>query len=171
VFENRIALLLAALVVLAAGPALAQTVQVPRSIPFAENADVREKVKDECALQTKIPTFLAEFSDSVELVDGAPATSGRSLQIEITAVHAPGGGAFSGPKSVSVKGTLMEDGQEIGDFRATRYSGGGVFGGYGFMEEYPVARFYRDAKVLEIGEGTSEVQRMLIARGLGLPVE
>jgi short-chain 2-methylacyl-CoA dehydrogenase len=45
-----------------------------------------------------------------------------------------------------------------------------VFGGYGFMEEYPVARFYRDAKVLEIGEGTSEVQRMLIARGLGLPV-
>jgi short-chain 2-methylacyl-CoA dehydrogenase len=46
-----------------------------------------------------------------------------------------------------------------------------VFGGYGFMEEYPVARFYRDAKALEIGEGTSEVQRLLIARGLGLPVE
>jgi short-chain 2-methylacyl-CoA dehydrogenase len=46
-----------------------------------------------------------------------------------------------------------------------------VFGGYGFMEEYPIARFYRDAKVLEIGEGTSEVQRMLIARRLGLPVE
>lgn len=46
-----------------------------------------------------------------------------------------------------------------------------VFGGYGFMEEYPVARFYRDAKILEIGEGTSEVQRMLIARHLGLPVE
>ncbi len=46
-----------------------------------------------------------------------------------------------------------------------------VFGGYGFMEEYPVDRFYRHAKELEIGEGTSEVQRMLIARGLGLPVE
>jgi butyryl-CoA dehydrogenase len=46
-----------------------------------------------------------------------------------------------------------------------------VFGGYGFMEEYAVTRLYRDAKVLEIGEGTSEVQRMLIARGLGLPVE
>jgi short/branched chain acyl-CoA dehydrogenase len=45
-----------------------------------------------------------------------------------------------------------------------------VFGGAGFMEEYPVARFYRDAKILEIGEGTSEVQRMVIARGLGLPV-
>ena len=41
-----------------------------------------------------------------------------------------------------------------------------IHGGYGFMEEYPVARFFRDAKVLEIGEGTSEVQRILIARAL-----
>jgi short-chain 2-methylacyl-CoA dehydrogenase len=41
-----------------------------------------------------------------------------------------------------------------------------VFGGYGFMNSAPVGRFYRDAKVLEIGEGTSEVQRMLIARQL-----
>jgi butyryl-CoA dehydrogenase len=45
-----------------------------------------------------------------------------------------------------------------------------VFGGYGFMNEFPVGRFYRDAKILEIGEGTSEVQKMLIARELGLPV-
>ena len=44
-----------------------------------------------------------------------------------------------------------------------------VHGGYGFMIEYPVGRFYRDAKILEIGEGTSEVQRMLIARELGMP--
>jgi short-chain 2-methylacyl-CoA dehydrogenase len=43
-----------------------------------------------------------------------------------------------------------------------------IFGGYGFMNEFPVGRFYRDAKVLEIGEGTSEVQRMIIARQLGL---
>lgn len=44
-----------------------------------------------------------------------------------------------------------------------------VHGGYGFTIEFPVGRFYRDAKILEIGEGTSEVQRMLIARDLGLP--
>ncbi len=43
-----------------------------------------------------------------------------------------------------------------------------VFGGSGFMEDNPVARFYRDAKILEIGEGTSEIQRLVIARGLGL---
>jgi butyryl-CoA dehydrogenase len=46
-----------------------------------------------------------------------------------------------------------------------------VFGGYGFMDETPVSRHYRDAKILEIGEGTSEVQRLVISRGLGLPVE
>jgi short-chain 2-methylacyl-CoA dehydrogenase len=43
-----------------------------------------------------------------------------------------------------------------------------VHGGYGFIEEFPVARFYRDAKILEIGEGTSEVMRILIGRSLGL---
>jgi butyryl-CoA dehydrogenase len=43
-----------------------------------------------------------------------------------------------------------------------------IFGGYGFMDESPVSRFYRDAKVLEIGEGTSEIQRIVISRGLGL---
>ena len=44
-----------------------------------------------------------------------------------------------------------------------------IHGGAGFMEESSVARFYRDAKVLEIGEGTSEIQRLLLARELGLP--
>ncbi len=43
-----------------------------------------------------------------------------------------------------------------------------IHGGYGFMNDYPVARMWRDSKILEIGEGTSEVQRMLIARELGL---
>jgi short/branched chain acyl-CoA dehydrogenase len=44
-----------------------------------------------------------------------------------------------------------------------------IHGGYGFMDEYPISRFYRDQKILEIGEGTNEVQRMVIARHLGLP--
>ena len=45
-----------------------------------------------------------------------------------------------------------------------------IHGGSGFIEGSPIARFYRDAKVLEIGEGTSEVQRLIISRELGLPV-
>jgi alkylation response protein AidB-like acyl-CoA dehydrogenase len=42
-----------------------------------------------------------------------------------------------------------------------------IHGGYGYMHDYPVARFYCDAKVLEIGEGTNEIQRLVIARHLG----
>ena len=43
-----------------------------------------------------------------------------------------------------------------------------IHGGYGFMDEFPISRLYRDQKILEIGEGTNEVQRMVIARELGL---
>jgi len=46
-----------------------------------------------------------------------------------------------------------------------------ILGGYGYMDESPVSRYYRDAKILEIGEGTSEIQRLVIARGMGLPIE
>src|ERR687885_2536077 len=42
-----------------------------------------------------------------------------------------------------------------------------IHGGYGYIEEFPIARHYRDQKILEIGEGTNEVQRMVIARHLG----
>ena len=43
-----------------------------------------------------------------------------------------------------------------------------IHGGYGYMDEFPISRFYRDQKILEIGEGTNEVQRLVIARGLGI---
>jgi short/branched chain acyl-CoA dehydrogenase len=43
-----------------------------------------------------------------------------------------------------------------------------IHGGYGFMNEFPVARHWRDSKILEIGEGTSEIQRTIIARELGV---
>jgi alkylation response protein AidB-like acyl-CoA dehydrogenase len=51
--------------------------------------------------------------------------------------------------------------------RSTTRSG---FGGARFIEETPVVRFYRDSKNLEIGEGASKIQRLMLARGLGLPV-
>ena len=43
-----------------------------------------------------------------------------------------------------------------------------IHGGYGFTDEFAISRFYRDQKVLEIGEGTNEIQRMVIAKHLGL---
>jgi short/branched chain acyl-CoA dehydrogenase len=59
---------------------------------------------------------------------------------------------YTGELSARVVGTALE-----------------LHGGAGFMEESPISRLYRDQKVLEIGEGTNEVQRMVIARHLGLP--
>jgi short/branched chain acyl-CoA dehydrogenase len=43
-----------------------------------------------------------------------------------------------------------------------------IHGGYGLMKEFPIERFYRDQRLLQIGEGTSEIQRIVIARHLGL---
>jgi short/branched chain acyl-CoA dehydrogenase len=94
------------------------------------------------------------------------AEAARTLTYKAAAVK-DGGGSVRDFKQAAAVAKLYATESAV---TATRIATQ-VFGGYGFMEEYPVARFYRDAKVLEIGEGTSEVQRLLIARGLGLPVE
>ena len=67
-------------------------------------------------------------------------------------------------KRAAAMAKLFASGVAVDNARAATQ----IHGGYGFMNEYPVARFWRDAKVLEIGEGTSEVQRMIISRDLGL---
>ncbi len=94
------------------------------------------------------------------------AESARLLVYKAAAMKDAGADAKSFKQSASIAKLHATESAVTATRIATQ-----VFGGYGFMEEYPVVRFYRDAKVLEIGEGTSEVQRMLIARGLGLPVE
>src|SRR5262245_45864624 len=92
--------------------------------------------------------------------------SARLLTYKAAAIKDAGGSAAEFKQAAAIAKLYSTESAVTATRIATQ-----VFGGYGFMEEYPVARFYRDAKVLEIGEGTSEVQRMLIARGLGLPVE
>jgi len=94
------------------------------------------------------------------------ATAARSLTYQAAALKDAGAPADEFKQAAAIAKLYSTESAVTATRIATQ-----VFGGYGFMEEYPVARFYRDAKVLEIGEGTSEVQRMLIARGLGLPVE
>ena len=113
----------------AAVPADQGSVKVLRTIPFDADA-ASQKIQDECELQNKVPKFLDAYSERVELVDGSLGKSGRILELEITEVHAPGGGAFSGPKWMTVEGVLRDNGREVGSFTASRYSGGGVFGAY-----------------------------------------
>jgi hypothetical protein len=118
--------------VLTAPPASAQATKVQRSIPFAKNAAVPDAVRNQCELQTKVPEFVAQSGgSSVELVDGAlNRKQGRVLEMEISEVHAPGGGAFSGAKWMTVNGTLYDRGKQIGTFRAKRFSTGGAFGAF-----------------------------------------
>lgn len=94
------------------------------------------------------------------------AQAGRALTYQAAGMKDTGASAKELKQAASIAKLYTSESAVTATRIATQ-----VFGGYGFMEEYPVARFYRDAKILEIGEGTSEVQRMLIARGLGLPVE
>ncbi|HPU12821.1 MAG TPA: acyl-CoA dehydrogenase family protein [Aeromicrobium sp.] len=94
------------------------------------------------------------------------ADASRALTYQAAAMKDAGIGGAAFKQAASVAKLYTSESAVTATRIATQ-----IFGGYGFMEEYPVARFYRDAKILEIGEGTSEVQRMLIARSLGLPVE
>jgi butyryl-CoA dehydrogenase len=94
------------------------------------------------------------------------AEAGRALTYQAAALKDSGAGHAELKRAASIAKLYTSEAAVSATRVATQ-----VFGGYGFMEEYPVARFYRDAKILEIGEGTSEVQRILIARSLGLPAE
>jgi len=109
-------------------------VTVASEVPFSESSSVREAVKTECNLQTKLPQFIAEYANEygveVTLEEKPNKKKGSYLWLEITQVHASGGGAWSGPKSVSVAGTLFKEGKQESQFTATRYSTGGFFGAY-----------------------------------------
>jgi hypothetical protein len=114
--------------------AQADTFTVPTDVPFASGVDVTDAVRNECTLQTRLPQFIAEGAEKgVDVVLGdAPAenATGKVLQLEFTNILGFGGGAWSGPKSVTVSGKLYENGQLIGSFVASRYSTGGAFAGF-----------------------------------------
>ena len=103
-------------------------------VPFAEDSGATGNVKDECTLETRLPQFIAEAAKrGVKVVIGpAPeeGAEGKYLYLEFTHVLGAGGGAWSGPKSVTAKGELIENGEVIGSFISSRFSTGGAFGGY-----------------------------------------
>jgi hypothetical protein len=124
----RLGLVSAALACCVAAAAASAATQIARSIPIAASAGASGPVQQECQLQTRVPQAIAQAATDVELVD-APSKSGRWLELEISEVHGPGGGPFSGPKWMTVTGKLHERGKLIGSFRAKRLSTGGFVKG------------------------------------------
>ena len=115
-------------------PVTGAPVYVAKLIPFAQNVNVTQAVRAECNLNGTLSDFVQSasrnYGTNVVGVDTVAGKKGRVLTMKITNVMGAGGGAWSGAKSVSVEGELSENGKVIGSFRGSRYSGGGVFGGF-----------------------------------------
>jgi hypothetical protein len=112
----------------------AETYTIGNSFPFAEGSGASSKVKSSCKLETKLPNFIrsaAKNGVTVQITtEPLENVEGKILYIEFTHILGTGGGAWSGPKTVTVHGELRENGEIIGTFTATRYSTGGAFGGF-----------------------------------------
>jgi len=117
-----------------AGDAPAGAVTVNHVAPYAENSGVFDTVKNECQLETKLPEFIQSFAKNAPKVlittDPLEKVQGKVLVLKIVSVTGLSGGGWTGPKSVTVKGELQEDGKVIGSFTAARYSTGGAFAGF-----------------------------------------
>ena len=112
-----------------------QTLTIPKKTPFARENIGTTAVRAECQLPEKVSQFVQEYAgknfDEVKLVDKVSAkTPGKALAMQIVEVQGVAGGAWTGPKAVVVEGTLYDNGKVAGSFRASRFSGGGAFGGY-----------------------------------------
>lgn len=107
-------------------------VQTPAT--YDKDAGVNAKVKDECAIENRVPFFIQENAkknfEVVPAKDVKEAGKAKALTLTIMSVQGVGGGAWSGPKAITVQGTLTESGKVVGTFTARRTSGGGAFGGY-----------------------------------------
>jgi hypothetical protein len=105
-----------------------------KPIAFNQDANIRDEVKQECDLVGKLTQFIKEnasgqYAAVVTDSTNSPADA-QVLTVEIEEVLGNPGGAWSGPKMVLIRGSLAEKGKVLGDFKAQRYSTGGMFGGY-----------------------------------------
>lgn len=132
---KRLSVGLAAAGVLAAGAvgttaSAGETLYMPVKYSFAATSNARKAVRDECNLGSKLAHFVQQYAggvfEQIKTAESAPA-KGKYLDVKITNVHAPGGGAFSGAKSVMIKGHLLVNGKKTAGFEGMRISGGGAF--------------------------------------------
>jgi hypothetical protein len=114
----------------------AQDVSMARVVPYSDEAEVSSKVRSECTqLQQQLADYTREFGKAqgitVNLDSDVSATAaGRVLQLEIVEAVSMGNAFIGHQKYSRVHGTLFEDGQKVGSFKARRNSMGGAFAGY-----------------------------------------
>jgi short/branched chain acyl-CoA dehydrogenase len=111
-------------------------------VPISKHQAVQFKLAD-MAMETELARTMVHRAAVTYMQDGAETSDGTRMLAAMCKLYASEASKRAADQAVQ------------------------IHGGYGFMEDYPVARYWRDVKVNEIGEGTSEVQRMLIARLLG----
>jgi butyryl-CoA dehydrogenase len=111
-------------------------------VPISKHQAVQFKLAD-MAMETELARTMVHRAAVTYMQDGAATSDGTRMLAAMCKLYASEASKRAADQAVQ------------------------IHGGYGFMEDYPVARYWRDVKVNEIGEGTSEVQRMLIARLLG----
>lgn len=92
---------------------------------YSPSARPTEAVRKECQLDTKVPNYIGSYAkrhfDQVAFADSvSPTTPGKVMTAKITHILAPGGGAYSGPKALSIEGVLRDNGKVIGTFTARR---------------------------------------------------
>ena len=105
-----------------------------KPIGFNKDAYIRDAVKQECDLGGKLVQFVEQNAAgqyaNIVTDSNTDSADAQTLTMEIGEVQGAAGGAWSGAKSVVIKGSLSQKGKILGDFKARRYSGGGMFGGY-----------------------------------------
>lgn len=112
-------------------------VVILEAVPYSKTSGANLAVKRECIIDRQLPEFIENYASGYDIavVRGSRKTMrkharGKVLELEFSQIYGPGGGAWSGAKSVTVKGTLKDNGKTIGSFIGTRVSGGGAFGAY-----------------------------------------
>lgn len=110
-----------------AAPAASGTLSIPASVSYDRDLNVPNAVRVECEVERKLAKYLAKESKGrykkvVMEPNISAATAGHALEIRVTGLLAPGGGKWSGPKSLTTQGTLYDNGQVIGSFTARRHT-------------------------------------------------
>ena len=110
------------------------TYTLAKSVPFADDSMASAEVKESCTLDTRLPEFVKSAAKrGVKVVisdEPLENVEGKVLHLKFLHVLGNSGGAWSGSKSVTVTGELIENGEVIGSFTGSRYSTGGAFGGF-----------------------------------------